>query len=183
MPTCTCTLIYSDLRECPFTFCKQFINRKKMVPSICLLLSFKINGACSQPLLLLHRAVLSAQVLLEEVDMVIFGSLCLPFLPFCPFPSLSVTCRGCALCAHPSRGERYEQSTLELPRSNTRKQGKNSFRQHSLEPSFYSDFPFSMLAECIFIILMHKYRGGQMSTRFLIFCENTSCPIPILRLQ
>lgn len=37
-------------------------------------------------LLLLHRAVLSAQVLLEEGDMVIFASSCLPFLTFCSLP-------------------------------------------------------------------------------------------------
>lgn len=36
---------------------------------------------------------------------------------------------------------------------------KNSFIQHSLEPSFSSDFPFSILDEYIFTILMHVYRG------------------------
>lgn len=91
------------LQGCPFAFCKQFITRRQTALPICLLLPSKINGGASQlQLLLLHRAVLSAQVLLEEEDMVIFASLCLPFLTFCslPFPVQSLAMGGHSAPTH-----------------------------------------------------------------------------------
>lgn len=150
-----------DFRERPFTFCKQFINRKQTAPSICLLLPFKITGGASQLLLLLqsclHRCFWRKGTWAPLPPPRAFLS-----RPSAPCPSQFSHSLWVFTLHWPSTQRvlraKHPGAFQEKP-GDTWTQGKISFVQRSLEPSFSSDFPPSMLAKYIFTILKHKYRG------------------------
>lgn len=141
---------------------------------------FPNNGSCCILQSCLHRCS-------WEGDTVTLASLCLPFLTFRSRPFSVSHWLWVHTLPWPSTQQRLREKHIGASQEQS---GKHMDTIPSYSIHWNLPFPLTFPFLCLLNVFLPYYcintegkEGGQISTRFLIFCENTTCLTLILRLQ